>query len=591
MACTCLSKLSQRAKAHADENAYFVKNNEEWQPTTWGKYYNNCENLARGFLELGLSKGGRVCILGGNRPEWATACVAAQMSGGVSAGIYTACSAEEVEYIVNHAEAELLVIEDETRFETQVKPVLDKLTSLKKVVLMESGSETELVINYQSVLDLGASASPDGLDARSKAVDPNELATLIYTSGTTGPPKAVMLSHENLRWTINQALQLIHIGEGDIMLSYLPLAHIAEQMFTVYAPQMAGVIIYYAESMEKLADNLKEVQPTMLFGVPRVFEKIYEKLHAKMSQATGLKKFLLETANATGKEVWDTHHKSQIMSPVLKLKYELSKKLIYDKVKPLIGLKRTRFCVSGAAPISRELIEFFMGLDIPIYEVYGQSEDCGPATFNIPGATRLGTVGRPLPGLQVKIADDGEILVKGPSVFMGYFKADAATDEVLKDGWLYSGDVGELTQEGYLKITDRKKDLLITAGGKNIAPQNLEGMLKQIPLVSSAVVVGDRKKYLAALLTPNDENVKKFAQDEGLESNGVGLLENQKLLSAIEADVKKMNLKLAPVEQIKKFKLLDHDFSVESGELTPTMKVKRKIVNERYQSEIDGMYQ
>lgn len=591
MACICLEKFSQRAKAHSNEEAYFEKKGTQWQPTSWGVYYNNCQSLARGFIELGLSKGGRVCILGSNRPEWTTACVAAQMSGGVSAGIYTACSAEEVEYIVNHAEAELLVIEDESRFESQVKPVLEKLTSLKKVILMESGSETELVVNYQSILEQGESAPPNELEDRCKAIEPNQLATLIYTSGTTGPPKAVMLSHENLRWTIHAALQLIHIGEGDVMLSYLPLAHIAEQMFTIYAPQMAGVQIYYAESMEKLAENLQEVQPTVVFGVPRVFEKIHEKLAAKMSQATGIKKVLLDQARSAGMEVWDTHHKSKIMSPLLKFRYELSKKLIYDKVKPLIGLKRARFCISGAAPISRELIEFFMGLDIPIYEVYGQSEDSGPATFNIPGATRLGTVGRPLPGIQLKIADDGEILVKGPSVFMGYFKAPEATDEVLKDGWLYSGDVGEITQEGYLKITDRKKDLLITAGGKNIAPQNLEGMLKQISLISSAVVVGDRKKYLAALLTPNAENIQRFADNEGLDSTNEGFFSNQKLLAAIEADVKKMNMKLAPVEQIKKFKLLDHDFTVESGELTPTMKVKRKVVNQKYQTEIEGLYQ
>lgn len=590
---TLIEKLHCRVQSHPKDDAYFTKNTEgTWQATSWEKHLQNCKSAAAGMLNLGLSEGGRVCILGFNRPEWVTSCTAAQMVGAVSAGIYTACSPEEIEYIVNHAEAEILVLENLERFENQVKPILDKLTTVKKIVLMESDKKCpEGLIHWDDLLALGNVEDREKLDAREKKLNPNQLATLIYTSGTTGPPKAVMLSHKNLTWTVKSSLGLIHVGEGDSMVSYLPLAHIAEQMFSVYAPMSSGLKIYYAESMEKLVDNLKEVQPTVFFGVPRVYEKIYEKLQNKLSAVKGLKKILFEQASKAGNEAWSVKHHGGIMSAGLRLKYELANKLIFEKLKPQLGLSRARVCVSGAAPISKELIEFFMGLDLPVYEVYGQSEDCGPATFNIPGATRLGTVGRPLPGLEVKIAEDGEILVKGPSVFMGYFKAPEATEEVLKDGWLYSGDIGELTQEGYLKITDRKKDILITAGGKNIAPQNLEGMLKQISLVSSAVVVGDKRKYLAALLTPSEENLGNFAKAQGLSVDKLAeLIQKNEVLAQIDSDIKKMNLTLAPAEQIKKFKLLDHDFSVESGELTPTMKVKRKVVNEKYKTAIDSLY-
>jgi long-chain acyl-CoA synthetase len=521
------------------------------------------------------------------------ACIAAQAAGGVSAGIYSSCSSDEVAYVLAHCEAPFVVVENGQRFREQIEPILDQLPALQKVILIESDEMVlnDKVILFSQVLELGRHAGASRLTERREHIRPEGVSTLIYTSGTTGPPKAVMLSHRSVAWTVNTAVTLMNVCETDTLVSYLPLAHIAEQMFSVYAPMFSGLVLYFAESMDKLPDNLKEVQPTVFFGVPRVYEKFYDKVQEKVSSATGVKRVLLTWARAVATQYWEHHHASQAVSPALKVQYRLAKKLVFDKLKPLLGLGAARLCVTGAAPISQEIIQFFMGLDIPIYEVYGQSEDTGPASFNIPGATRLGTVGRPLPGLELKIAEDGEILVRGPSIFSGYLKDQPATDEAIKGGWLYSGDVGHLDEQGFLKITDRKKDLLITAGGKNISPQNLEGMLKQNSLVSQAVVIGDQKKYLVALLTPQTDNLLAFADKLGIRSKSISELVKNKLVHGeIQRGIDAMNEKLAPAEQIKKFILLSRDFSIEDGELTPTMKVKRKVINARYQERIESLY-
>lgn len=588
-----IDRLLGRGRAQRGEPAYYNKVNGTWQPTTWQQYIEKVQFFARGLVELGFSEGDSLSILSFNRPEWLIACLGAQMAGGISAGIYTTNAPEEVEYIVNHADSTFFIVENKQRWDEQVLPVLSSFSKIKKFVFLENADEVidDRVISFEDVGALGSRQNPKRLDERTKKIDPDKVSTLIYTSGTTGPPKAVMLSHRSLAWTVRTAVDLMNIGNGDVMLSYLPLAHIAEQMFSVYCPLASGITLYFAESVEKMPENMKEVQPTVFFGVPRVYEKMYEKVKEKTDAASGVKGAMLSWARKVAFEYWKEKNSGRTSARLLQFQYQLARSLVFDKMKPLLGMGRARVCVTGAAPISNDILEFFQSLDIPLYEVYGQSEDSGPTSLNIPGAAKLGSVGRPIPGVKVKIADDGEILVSGPNVFLGYYKDQEATDEVLKNGWLYSGDVGVIDRQGYLKITDRKKDLLITAGGKNIAPQNLEGMLKQIPFVSLAVVIGDGRKFLSALLTPNADYLGQFASKLGISNSDLSaLVTNSSILQKIQEDIDLLNKKLAPVEQIKKFAFLPVDFGIASGELTPTMKIKRKAINARYHDTIEAFY-
>jgi long-chain acyl-CoA synthetase len=396
-----------------------------------------------------------------------------------------------------------------------------------------------------------------------------------------------MLSHRNLAWTASVARQLVETREDDCAISYLPLSHIAEQMFTVHGPVTTGYSVYYAESIEKVPDNLKEVQPTVFFGVPRIWEKFHAGITGKLKDAKGTKKKLVDWAMGVGRRVNDARMAGHEPTGLLALQYKLARKLIFDKLKPAIGLGRARVCVSGAAPIAKEVLDFFGSLDIPILEVYGQSEDTGPTSFNRPDRYRFGTVGPAIPGVEVKIAEDGEILVKGPNVFLGYYKEPAATDDTLKDGWLCSGDLGAFDKDGFLTITGRKKEIIITAGGKNITPKNIESSLKNHELINEAVVIGDRRKFLSALVTLDPESSAKWAKARGLNGR---LHEDPTLIAEVQRAVEETNKHLARVEQVKKFKVLPRNFTIEDGELTPTLKVKRKVVNQHFADEIESMY-
>jgi long-chain acyl-CoA synthetase len=425
------------------------------------------------------------------------------------------------------------------------------------------------------------------LDARLAAIKPGDLATLIYTSGTTGPPKGVMLSHANLAWT---SQLLIDSGggkiDGDASLSYLPLSHIAEQMGTIHMPATAGSTVWFAESIDKLADNLKECRPTVFFGVPRVWEKFHAVLSARLGEVTGGKRKLLDWARRVCSEVNARHDRGDPVPRLLQLQYALADRIVIQKLKAALGFDRARVLSSGAAPIAPDVLAFFSSIDLPIREIYGQSEDSGPTSYNMPGRTRIGSVGPPLPGLEVKIAEDGEILVRGPNVFMGYYKEPQATAETIKDGWLCSGDLGTLDKDGFLTITGRKKEIIITAGGKNIAPKNIEAALKETPLISEAIVIGDRRKFLSALITIDEAAAQKLAPDV----SGDKLAGASAIRAAIQKQIDQVNETLARVEQIKKFTVLPRAFTIAAGELTPTMKLKRKVISQRYESEIDAMY-
>jgi long-chain acyl-CoA synthetase len=588
MADTIPHRLLAQAATNPSKIAYQAKLDGRWHPTTWQTYAGQVRTAARALIALGFPRGGKVAILGFNRPEWVILDHAAMMAGGSAAGIYTTCSPDEVEYIIHHSEAHAVLVEDAAQL-AKVTARRSQLPLLRQVIVMRGAAATGDGVLAWDEFNRKADATPETeLDARLAAIDPAELATLIYTSGTTGPPKGVMLSHANLAWT---ARLLIDAGggsvNGDASLSYLPLSHIAEQMSTIHMPATAGSTVYFAESIEKLADNLKECRPTVFFGVPRVWEKLHAGLAARLGEVTGARRKLIDWTRRVCADVNARRDRSEPIPALLQAQYALADRLVLRKLKAAIGLDRARILSSGAAPIAPDVLAFFSSIDLPIREIYGQSEDTGPTSYNLPGRTKVGSVGPPLPGIEVKIADDGEILVRGPNVFMGYYKEPLATAETVKDGWLCSGDLGAFDKDGFLTITGRKKEIIITAGGKNIAPKNIEAALKQSPVIGEAIVIGDRRKFLSALITLDEAVAQKLAP--GIAGGGL-LATAAEVRAAIQKQVDEVNETLARVEQIKKFTILPRPFGIASGELTPTMKLKRKVISQLYQSEIDAMY-
>lgn len=584
-----IDRFQQHRRIRPAAPAYFEKIGSAWVPTTWEDQTIQVRAAARAMISLGVEPGQVVCMLGFNRPEWVVGQLAAMMAGGVGAGIYTTNSPSEVKYILTHAEAPIVILENESQWE-KVRQVRDELPNLKWAILMR-GTQVEdpMVLTWDGFLARATDITEAELDARIAAIEMEQLAGLIYTSGTTGPPKAVMLSHNNLAATALTGAELFRLTPNEVLLSYLPLSHIAEQMFTIHTSATVGYPVYFAESLTLLPDNLREVQPTVFFGVPGVWERFRGRVAEKLNEAHGAKRRIADWAQTVGRRVAEVRNHGQEPSGALAAQYRLADKLVFSKVKPLLGFSRTRVAVSGAAAINKDILEFFSGLDVTIYEVYGQSEDCGPTTFNRPGATRFGATGQAWPGSEVKLAPDGEIIIRGPNVFMGYYKDAAATQETLIDGWLHSGDLGRFDEEGFLTIVGRKKDIIITSGGKNIAPRNIEAALKNLELVGDAVLVGEGRKYLCALLTLDPEAAVRFADANQIE--GQELHSNPKVIAAIQAEIDEVvNPQFARVEQVRKFTLLPRPFSIEGGEMTPTLKLKRKVICDLHLDEIEAMY-
>ncbi len=564
--------------------AYQAKVNGRWQPTTWKTYARQIRSAGRALISLGVPRGGKVSILGFNRPEWVIVDHATMMAGGCPAGIYTTCSAEEVQYIIHHSESTVVLVENADQL-AKVKAKRSELPLLKWIITMRGVTATgDDVLTWDDFMAKGESVAEEELDTRLDAIEQSDLATLIYTSGTTGPPKGVMLSHGNLAWTSTTLLDMGGRRTDDVSVSYLPLSHIAEQMCTVHMPATQGSTVYFAEALDKVPDALKDARPTVFFGVPRIWEKFHAVLAGKLAETTGAKAKLVTWARNVCREVNRYRDRGQAVPLPLELQYRVADRLVISKIKAALGFDRVQELFSGAAPIASDVLEFFSSLDLPIHEIYGQSEDCGPTSCNLTGRTKIGSVGPPIPGAQVKIAEDGEILIKGPNVFLGYYKDPQATAEALKDGWLCSGDLGALDKEGFLSITGRKKEIIITAGGKNIAPKNIEALIKQSPLVGEAVVIGDRRKYLTALVTLDPDAARKATGATD------ALHDNAQIRSAIQVAIDSANQTLARVEQIKKFKILPNAFGIDSGELTPTMKIKRNVVAQKFAREIEAMY-
>ena len=594
---TIVHRLIQNSERFPDRDALVRKVNGTWTPISWKGYADQVGKLARSFMALGYEPGQTVCVLSNNRAEWVLADVAAMAGGGVAVGIYPTLNAEEVAYIATHAESPIVVVENASQ--------LDKLTAqkpnmphLRWAILLDGAvpdTSRQWAMTWDELMTKADATPASAYQARLDGLQSDKLATLIYTSGTTGVPKGVMLSHSNLVWTADSLLKCLPEADRFKGMSYLPLSHIAEQMLSIHCAISRGITVWFAESMEKLKDNLPDCKPTVFFGVPRVYEKFEAKLQSRFQEATGVKKVLLEQARATAMEVSLIKEKGEKPGLLLSARYALAQKLVLSKLKAALGLDEALELVSGAAPIGRSTLDFFRSIDLPILEVYGQSEGSGPTTLNTVSAWRMGTVGRVIPGVKIRLAEDGEIQVHGGNVFMGYYKNPEATAETLQDGWLLSGDIGEVDADGYLRITDRKKELLKTSGGKYISPQAIEKKLKAIPEVSQAVVIGDSRKFCSALLTLEPDACMRWATEHGLGgTDPVAVLktlsENPDFRAYLQKKVDEVNQTLAQFETIKKFHILAADFSQEAGEMTPTMKMKRKVINQRYSSQIESMY-
>lgn len=589
---TILHRLHENGRIRPNAPAYYEKIGNAWVPTSWQEYTNQVRQAARALVALGVEAGQNVTILGFNRPEWVIFDLACMMIGGAPAGIYTTNSPAECKYIIENSESSIILVENQNQWD-KIAEVRDDIACLKHITLMK-GTEIDdgMTLSWEAFMAKGDEVDESVVDARMDALQPDQLATLIYTSGTTGPPKGVMLSHKNLSSTATNAKGLIDLVPSDRTISYLPLSHIAEQMFTIHAAITAAYQVYYAQypPQNHLNNNLKEVKPTVFFGVPRIFERFQAGVAAQFSQAEGLRARLIEWARGVGSQVTALRNQGQEPGALLALQHRIATSLVFTRVKEGLGLSEVRSLIVSAAPISPDILHFFASLDLPVMELYGQSEDCGPTTTNRPGAIKIGTVGQAWSGSEVKLAPDGEILVKGPNVFLGYFKDEAATNDTLIDGWLHSGDLGKFDEDGYLNIVGRKKEIIITSGGKNIAPKNIEAALKNLDLVSQAVVIGEKRRFLTALLTLDPEPATKFAQAHGLE--GQTLHEHPTLLAHMQKEIEeRVNSLFARVEHVRDFRVLPRDFTVEDGELTPTLKIKRRIINKNFEEVIESMYE
>jgi long-subunit acyl-CoA synthetase (AMP-forming) len=587
---TIMEAMKSTAEKNRNKVALKTKIGGEWKEMTWGEYYDQVKITARAFIALGLEKGKAVSILGNNCPQWFISDLAAIFAGAVPGGIYTTNSPEQCKYIAGHSEANIAVVENAEQL-AKFKEVRNELPDLKAIVMMNGSDPDEMVYSWAELSKIAQKVPENQLNERIKAQKPDDCCTLIYTSGTTGNPKGVMISHDNIVWTAGQVIDLINGGPDDVIISYLPLSHIAEQVVSLHGPYLMGATVWFAESIDKLGDNLTEVHPTVFVGVPRVWEKIQGKMMAAGAQNPPLKKKIAAWARKKGLAGGYAMQEGKPL-PFL---HGLANKLVFSKVREKLGLERCRLFISTAAPISMDTLEFFLSLNIPITEVYGMSECTGPGTTSLPEPHkfRTGWAGPAVPGTEIAIGEDGEVLMRGRHVFKGYFKNEEATKQTIDpEGWLHSGDVGIIDAKGFLKITDRIKELIITAGGENIPPQVLEGKLKAIPIVNQVVVIGDRRKYMTALFTLDPDKLDAELAAAGSPAKNMKETANCKKFKAyLQEKVEAVNATLARVQTIKKFVIIPEEFTPESGELTPTMKLKRRIINEKYAKEIESMYQ
>lgn len=567
-----------------------------WNKVTWGDYGKNVRQVTAAILSLKLSRAQTVCILGDNRPEWLICHMAVMSAGMCTCGIYPTSSTDEIRYIIDHSEARLLFVENEEQLD-KILDILPELDLNLIVVWDEKGlwGYTHPKVVFFSEFVRRAEAylgdHPRAVDDSLQAIDVEETAMVIYTSGTTGRPKGALLSHRNVSMVTQSFLQIIPVSERDEVVSYLPLAHIYENLVSVFMPVFTGVTVNFVESMETLPANLREVSPTIFGSVPRLWEKFASNINIKMDDSTLIKRFLYRMSLKVGRRYHQAKQTGGVALLLWKALYALAYWGVLYHLKRQLGFERIRWALCSAAAASKELFEFFNILGIPLRDGYGQTESTGIiALQRLEKEPRYGYVGEALPGLEMKISPEGEILARGPGVFKGYFKNPELTKETLRDGWLHTGDLGAI-DDGWLKIVGRIKDILITSGGKNVTPEFIENKLKFSTYIQDAIIIGDGRHYLTALILIDEDNVMKYAQDNRIPfTTFEDLTGNPEIVKLLDGEVNEVNKTLARVETIKKFALIPRRFYAEDGDVTPTQKVKRRNVEKLYKDLIDAMY-
>jgi long-chain acyl-CoA synthetase len=567
-----------------------VKKDGAWRSISSAELETSVRRLSLGFRSLGLKPGDRVAILSENRPEWAMTDFAALTAGGVTVPIYTSLLPDQVRFIIDDSGAKIVVCSDRDLLR-KVEAVRSSLPSVEHVVLIE-GEAPPGTLTLADVLDRGSrleAESPGLFGQSAEAVQPGDLASIIYTSGTTGLAKGVMLSHGNFTANIKSLIAVVDFRSSDTALSFLPLSHVLERT-AAFIFTHRGSTIAYAESIEAVAANLVEVRPHVVISVPRLFEKIYARVMDQVLAGSRLKRAIFVWALGTGKKYAAKVIAREPMPVALAFKHGLAQKLVFSKITSRTG-GRMRFFVCGGAPLSKDIAEFFYALGLVILPGYGLTETSPVLTGNTFENYRFGTVGKAIPDVELRIAEDGEILARGPNVMLGYYKNESDTREVMKEGWFHTGDIGRFDEDGFLIITDRKKDIIVTSGGKNIAPQPIESLIQASPFVANAVVVGSTRKFISALIVPDFDKLEAYARAEGIPfKDRAELCRHPQVAAFLLAEVNRMTPELASYERIKKIAVLDRDFDIDLGEVTPTLKVKRNIVEQKYADLIESLY-
>jgi long-chain acyl-CoA synthetase len=594
---TLCDLLADHAASHGDAPAMSWKRDGAWQTLSWSGYRERVAEVAMGLAGLGVGKGDFVAIMATNRPEHVLADQGAVHAGATPTTFYYTLAPEQIQYVAGHCEARVAVLEDRDMLKRwqELRP---GLPALRHLVLLEGAEDADEpgVLGWEELLAMGRqalAADRAAFEELRGRVGPEDHATLLYTSGTTGPPKGVLLTHHNVLYECTALDRLTGLEPGGSSVSYLPLAHIAERLLSIYGPMTLRTHVWFCPDPSQAVEYVREARPTLFFGVPRVWEKVRAGIQAKLAaEENQRKRRVAERAVETGLEVVRRQQRGQALPLGLRVRHAALERLVMAKVRHAIGLDRCRFASSAASPLAVDVAEFFAALGLPLVEVYGMTETTGVATGNRPGKVKIGTVGPALAGVEVRLADDGEVLVRGPVNTPGYFKQPEATAELFDaEGWLRTGDVGELDDDGYLKIVDRKKELIITSSGKNLSPANIEGLLKEHPLIGQALVYGDDRPYVVALIVLDHELAPAWAAGNGLGGDLAALAGHEQVRQEIQLAVDRVNQRVARIEQVKRFEVLPVEWTAESEELTPTLKLRRRIIHAKYAERIDALYQ
>jgi long-chain acyl-CoA synthetase len=594
---TIATLIPDAAAMHGDHVAIRHKVDGEWRDITYRELAQTVQEIGLGLIDLGIAPGERVCILANTRPEWSYADLAATSAGAVVVPIYQTNSPEECLWVISDSDACAVICEDDSQLQ-KIAEIRDKVPNLRTIIVMDeptpSGNGAAPAaaletITLEQVRERGRGRPAEELEARRAAVRPEDPFTFIYTSGTTGPPKGCVLSHGNYRAIVTMIREIGEIQGDEVTYLYLPLAHSFALLIQLAAFDLGSTLAYFGGDTKAIVPELLEVKPTYLPSVPRVFEKIYTLAHGAIEAQSPQEQEEAAQAIALGVKVRDMMAAGETVPPELQEKFDEADEKLFKNVRGIFG-GNVRHATSGAAPIAKEILEFFYACGIPVFEGYGMTETATAATISTLENHRFGTVGRALPGVELRIADDGEILIKGPNIFQGYHNNADASFGAVENGWLHTGDLGAIDADGYLSITGRKKDIIITAGGKNLTPANIENDLKQSRWISQAVMHGDQRPYPVILITLDEEEMPAYAREHGLPEDIPSLAKDAKVRELIQGEIDRANSKYAQVEQVKKFVILDHDLSQATGELTPTLKVKRNVVNERYADLFDSLY-